>query len=118
MAAPSPNSQFAPAVEAGKSAGRIDPAASPLALEPAPAEAMESHPAWPMISHLPVLLRVHVPLSGLRVRDVLALEAGQTLPSLWPVGENLPLAAGANQIAWGEFEVAGQHIALRLTRLA
>jgi flagellar motor switch protein FliN/FliY len=79
---------------------------------------MEDHPAWPMISRLPATLAVSIPLSGLRVCQLLSLQSGQTIESTWAVTEDVPLRVGALQICWGEFEVVEQRMALRLTRLA
>jgi flagellar motor switch protein FliM len=78
---------------------------------------MEMHPAWPMISRLPVKLMVNIPLSGFRVCDLLALEPGQTILSTWVSTEEVPLKVGGLQLSWGEFEVVDQIMALRLTRL-
>jgi flagellar motor switch protein FliM len=79
---------------------------------------MEEHPAWPMISRLPVMLAVTIPLSGFRVCDLLALVGGQTIESSWAATEDVPLKVGALQVCWGEFEVLERRMALRLTRLA
>jgi flagellar motor switch/type III secretory pathway protein FliN len=79
---------------------------------------MEDHPAWPMISRLPVVLAVNIPLSGFKVSDLLGLKPGQTIESAWAVTEEVPLKAGALQLSWGEFDVVDQRVALRLTRLA
>jgi flagellar motor switch protein FliN/FliY len=79
---------------------------------------MEGHPAWPMISRLPAMLAVCVPLSRFKVCDLLNLECGQTIESAWAETEDVPLKAGALQLCWGEFEVVEQNKALRLTRLA
>ena len=79
--------------------------------------AMEQHPAWPMISRLPVKLSVSIPLDRFRVRDLVGLAPGQTVRSVWPASEDLPLRADTLQLSWGEFEVVGQRMAVRLTRL-
>jgi flagellar motor switch protein FliN/FliY len=79
---------------------------------------MEEHPAWPMISRLPVMLAVRIPLSRFKVCNLLALKAGQTIESVWAVTEDVPLKVGMLQVSWGEFEVVEQSMALRLTRLA
>jgi flagellar motor switch protein FliN/FliY len=79
---------------------------------------MEEHPAWPMISRLPAMLSVCLPLAGLKVCDLLSLQPGKTVGSRWAVTEDVPLKVGALQICWGEFEVVEQRMALRLTRLA
>lgn len=71
-----------------------------------------------MISRLPVVLAVSVPLSGFKVSDLLGLRCGQTVESAWPAMEEVPLKAGALHLSWGEFDVVDEHIALRLTRLA
>jgi flagellar motor switch protein FliM len=81
-------------------------------------QSMEEHPAWPMISRLPVNLSVSIPLNRFKVRDLLGLACGQTIQSAWAATEDVPLSAGELQLNWGEFEVVEQRIALRLTRLA
>jgi flagellar motor switch protein FliN/FliY len=102
----------------------IAPAASPtqpvraLAVQALGARPMEEHPAWPMISRLPVMLAVRIPMSKFKVCDLLALKAGQTIESVWAVTEDVPLKIGLLQVSWGEFEVVEQSMALRLTRLA
>jgi flagellar motor switch protein FliN/FliY len=89
-----------------------------LAVQASGALPMEEHPAWPMISRLPVMLAVRIPLSRFRVCDLLALKAGQTIESAWSVTQDVPLKVGSLQVSWGEFEVVDQSMALRLTRLA
>jgi flagellar motor switch protein FliN/FliY len=42
---------------------------------------------------------------------------GQTVRSVWPATEDLPVRADTLQLSWGEFEVVGQRMAVRLTRL-
>jgi flagellar motor switch protein FliM len=114
---PNANGQMVAAGVDSKGIARSGPAAVAV-MEQAPvANAMESHPAWPMVSHLPVLLEVNVPLRGFRVCDLLALECGKTIESAWASTEEVSLKVGALQISWGEFEVVGEHMALRLTRL-
>ncbi len=79
----------------------------------APLLALES----PM-TRLPVELDVAVPVQEFRVRDLLALELGRVLETRWGHGEDVPLAAGAVQLAWSEFEVIETQLAVRITRLA
>lgn len=83
-----------------------------------PALPMEGHPAWPMMSRLPAMLAVSIPLNRFRVKDLLNLACGQTIESSWPETEDVPLKTGELQLCWGEFEVVEQSMALRLTRLA
>ncbi|MGD0630491.1 MAG: FliM/FliN family flagellar motor switch protein [Terracidiphilus sp.] len=70
------------------------------------------------VARLPVELDVSVPVRGFRVRNLLALEPSQLIESGWGHGEDLPLAAGAVQLAWSEFEVIDTQLSVRVTRLA
>jgi hypothetical protein len=72
----------------------------------------------PALGRLPVELDVSVPVRGFRVRNLLALEPSQLIESGWGHGEDVPLAAGAVQLAWSEFEVVDTELAVRVTRLA
>ena len=72
----------------------------------------------PALSRLPVELDVAIPVRGFRVRNLLALEPGQIVETLWAHGEDMPLAAGEVQLAWSEFEVVDSQLAVRVTRLA
>ena len=79
----------------------------------------ESAPGFgPLVARLPVELDVAVPVRGFRVRHLLALAPGETIASQWNHGIDLPLAAGAVQLAWSEFEVLDTKLAVRVTRLA
>jgi len=92
-------------------AGLVDPGATSE-------RAMEEHPAWPMVSRLPVRLAVSIPLRPFKVRDLMHLACGQTIESVWPMTEDVPLKVGDIQLSWCEFELVNQHMGLRLTRLA
>jgi len=70
------------------------------------------------VSLLPVELDVTIPVREFRVRNLLALEPGQLIESKWGSGEDVPLASGAVQLAWSEFEVIDTELAVRITRLA
>ena len=69
------------------------------------------------VSRLPVELDVVVPVREFRVHQLLALQPGQLIESQWANGEDVPLTAGAVQLAWGEFEVIDNQLAVRVTRL-
>lgn len=76
------------------------------------------HPAFPpLFLRLPVDLVVGVPVRDFRVRHLLALAPGQIVETQWNHGEDLPLAAGAIQVAWSEFEVVENRLAVRITRV-
>jgi flagellar motor switch/type III secretory pathway protein FliN len=70
------------------------------------------------IARLPVEVDVAVPVRSFRVRNLLLLEPGYVIESQWANGEDMPLSAGLIQLAWGEFEVVENDLAVRITRLA
>jgi len=72
----------------------------------------------PPQARLPVELEVMVPVREFRVRHLLALAPGEMIETLWGHGEDLPLSSGDVQLAWSEFEVVDNRLAVRVTRLA
>jgi flagellar motor switch/type III secretory pathway protein FliN len=70
------------------------------------------------LARLPVEVDVAVPVEDFRVRNLLALEAGQVIETRWANGGDMPLTSGAVQLAWSEFEVVDSQLAVRVTRLA
>jgi flagellar motor switch protein FliN/FliY len=79
---------------------------------------IEEHPHWLAISRMPVVLTARVPFTSFKVRDLLQLEAGQLIRSEWSTAEDIPVTIGRVQLAWSEFEVVEESMAMRLTRLA
>ena len=71
----------------------------------------------PLIARLPVEIDVAVPIRKFRVRNLLALTAGQLIESQWDQAEDLPLGTRGAQLAWAEFEVLDAKLAVRITRL-
>jgi len=84
---------------------------SPRALHPEPITLS------PSVARLPVELEVAIPVREFRVRNLLALEPGQLIETRWEQGDDLPLTGGEVQLAWSEFEVVEQQLAVRVTRL-
>jgi len=70
------------------------------------------------LSRLAVELDVAIPVRDFRVRDLLALAPGQVIGTQWQEEEDLPLAARGAQLAWSEFEVIDEQLAVRVTRIA
>lgn len=81
-------------------------------------ERIEEHPHWVVLSRLPVVLTARIPLSSFKVRDLLQLQQGQMVHSDWSTTEDIPVKIGRVQLAWSEFEVVEESMAMRLTRLA
>jgi flagellar motor switch/type III secretory pathway protein FliN len=69
------------------------------------------------LARMPVELDVAIPIADFRVRNLLAMAPGQIIESGWGHGEDVPLASGAVQLAWAEFEVIESQLAVRITRL-
>jgi flagellar motor switch/type III secretory pathway protein FliN len=70
-----------------------------------------------VVALLPIEVDVAVPVRNFRVHNLLALEQGQVIETLWHSGEDVPLASGNVQLAWSEFEVIETDLAVRITRL-
>jgi flagellar motor switch/type III secretory pathway protein FliN len=70
------------------------------------------------VARLPIELDVAIPVKAFRVRNLLALEAGQVVETQWADGADMPLAASQVQLAWSEFEVIDKKLVVRLTRLS
>jgi flagellar motor switch/type III secretory pathway protein FliN len=84
----------------------------------APAENSVAHPeAWAQVLPLPCRLTVDVPLPGFTVADAVRLRRGSVINSHWRVGTDIPLRLNGELIARGEFEVVGNHLAVRITEL-
>jgi flagellar motor switch protein FliM len=78
---------------------------------------IEDHPAWPTLSQLSVRLTVQIHLQRIKVCDLLRLDKGQILESSWSQTNDVPVAVGERRLCWGEFEVSGQQIGVRVTQL-
>jgi len=63
-------------------------------------------------------LDVMVKVRSFRVRDLLALERGTVLETDHEHTHDVPVFCGGALLAWAEFEVVNEGLAVRLTRLA
>jgi flagellar motor switch/type III secretory pathway protein FliN len=70
------------------------------------------------LSRVPAFLTVEVPVVGLTVRDLFRLEKGSIVATAQSTGANVPLRIGGRLLAWGELQVAGERLALRVAELA
>ena len=86
------------------------------AVQPKP-EAAVADP-WARVEALPCLLTVEVPVPGFTVSDLVHLERGRIIATRWTVGQDVPLRINGELIAWSEFEVVQDRLAVRLTELA
>jgi flagellar motor switch/type III secretory pathway protein FliN len=72
---------------------------------------------WAQALTLQCSLTVDMPLPGFTVRNALQLQKNSVIDSHWRVGTDVPLRVNGRLIASGEFEVVGNHLAVRLTEL-
>jgi flagellar motor switch protein FliN/FliY len=73
---------------------------------------------WLRLEALPCLLTIEIPLPGFTIADLLHLVRGRIVASGWIVGQDVPLRINDELVAWSEFEVVQNHLAVRLTELA
>jgi flagellar motor switch/type III secretory pathway protein FliN len=74
-------------------------------------------PDWARVADLPCQLTVELVLPPLLLAEVAALRAGTMLETKWPVTRDVPLAVNGQRIAWCEFEIVREQLAVRLTEL-
>jgi len=79
---------------------------------------VEAHPAWHVLARVPQTVTALIPLPEFTIRDLLAMEKGVVIKSNVLTTEMIPIRIGSVRIAWGEFEVVGQALALRIAKLA
>jgi flagellar motor switch/type III secretory pathway protein FliN len=67
--------------------------------------------------HIPARVAVEVPVVALTVRDLFRMEKGSIVATSQPSGANVPVHAARALIAWGEFQVFGDKLAVRLAEV-
>ena len=73
---------------------------------------------WDHVLGLYCGLSVEIPLPGFRVADLLGLVEKAVIDTHWQVGKDVPLRVNGELLAWCEFEVVENRLAVRLTELA
>ncbi|HUB02753.1 MAG TPA: FliM/FliN family flagellar motor C-terminal domain-containing protein [Terriglobales bacterium] len=74
--------------------------------------------SWRRVEVLPSLISVEIPVPSFTVADLLRIAPGHLINTGWTVGVDVPLRVNGQLIAWSEFEIVNNHIAVRLTELA
>ena len=77
-----------------------------------------SEELWSEAGWLTCTLSVDLRLKRFTVRDLLQLENGAILETENVNGADVPVQVNTRLIAWAEFEVVAQRIAVRVTELA
>jgi flagellar motor switch/type III secretory pathway protein FliN len=73
--------------------------------------------AWAHVKGLPCRLSVEVPIPQFTVRKLLDLTPGVILDTYSEEGSHVPVLVNGQMIAWGEFDVVDEILAIRLTEL-
>ena len=89
-----------------------------IAACPPEAPAGGEQEGWTHVLKLPCQLTVELPMPEFTVGNLMRLEKGMVIDSHWSVNDDLPLRVNGEVIAWSEFEVVGNRLAVRLTELA
>lgn len=84
---------------------------------PEPVPAPDDGARWKDVLGLPCTVSVEIPLAAFTVKDLLNLEPQMVISSEWATTSNLPLRVNGEAVAWCEFEVLGNQLAIRLTEL-
>ena len=64
---------------------------------------------------LPCELTLDLPVPDFTVSNLLRLESGAVLETKWANGDDVPIRINGELIAWSEFEVVGDRLAVRIT---
>lgn len=82
---------------------------------------VDRHPgedaAWAHVKGLLCRLSVEVPIQHFTVRQLLDLAPGVILDTRYEEGSHVPVIVNGQLIAWGEFDVVEEVLAIRLTEL-
>jgi len=73
--------------------------------------------AWAQALTFSCQLTLDMPLPGFRIADLIHLQTRSVVNTHWRVGADVPLRVNGKLIGQGEFEVVGDHLAVRLTEL-
>ncbi len=66
---------------------------------------------------LPCQLRIELRIPDFKVRDLLALEVDSIVDSRRKEGLHMPVSVNGEMIAWAEFDVVEEQLAVRLTEI-
>jgi flagellar motor switch/type III secretory pathway protein FliN len=70
---------------------------------------------YELLPWLPCTLALDLPIRNFTVADLLALSSGTVVETGYHQSSDLPLKVNGQLLGWTEFEVVGDHLAVRLT---
>jgi len=80
-------------------------------------QSLDEEAAWARLKGLVCQLSVEVRIPHFTVRNLLDLAPGSVLDTRYEEGSHLPVIVNGQIIAWGEFDVVDENLAVRLTEL-
>lgn len=83
-----------------------------------PAPLLHDPQTWGPMLELPCDLTLDLLVPEFTVAHLLRLQPGDVLETHWPNGEDVPLRINEQFVAWAEFEVVGNRLAVRVTEWA
>jgi flagellar motor switch/type III secretory pathway protein FliN len=84
----------------------------------AAAKVEEQQQNWKPVLDLRCDLTVDLAMPDFKIADLLKLRPGAVIDAHWRVGQDVPLRLNGTLVAWIEFEVVVDRLAVRLTELA
>ena len=72
---------------------------------------------WARMQNMACNLTVELSVPGFRVQDLLQMQKQSVIDTHWLVGNDVPLRMNGELLAWCEFEVIENRLAVRLTEL-
>jgi flagellar motor switch/type III secretory pathway protein FliN len=72
---------------------------------------------WNLVGLLPCVATLEIAVPIFTVAELLALKPGDVVETRWAAGAEIPLNVNRAQVAWGELELLGDRLAVRLTEL-
>ena len=72
---------------------------------------------WESVGILPCTATLDIPVPDFTVAELLALKTGSVVETNWAAGAEIPLKVNRATIAWGELELLGDRLGVRLTEL-
>jgi len=91
--------------------------AAPTATPSANAALPAANDPFAAFLHIPATVAVAVPIVALTVRELFRLEKGSIVATSQPSGANVPIEIAGTLVAWGEFQVFADKLAVRLAEL-
>jgi flagellar motor switch protein FliN len=72
---------------------------------------------WDTVGILPCTATLDIPVPDFTVAELLALKTGTVVETNWAAGAEIPLKVNRATIGWGELELLGDRLGVRLTEL-